>query len=486
MKYDAAYARQSLLKKDSLSISGQLDMCRKASGSELTVYKDAGYSGKNTKRPDFERLIRDIKADKIRKLYVYRLDRFSRSVADFGRLWETLQEHGVEFVSVSENFDTSSPMGRAMLHIIMVFAQLERETTAERVRDNYYRRASLGSWPGGPAPYGFDIGRLQTSDGRSVPALIANENADTVLRIFEEYAAEGMSLGLLARKLTDADIHGPKRGVWDNVTLSRILHNPAYVMADEQVRLYLMGRGANISSPAEQFDGVHGVLLVGKRKSSDRKYTSLKDHSASVMNSLGFVPAELWLRCQLKLDQNRQIGNSGKGTHTWLSGLLKCAKCGYSIKVAADKTHRWMSCSGRYNLSHCDASIHVKLSELEEIVSAEIVRLLEECPVETPESHEDDLYSKQLEELDRKADRLIDAFSESADLPPAYLQRSLARLEQERQTILEAQRREQKRPAVPSSIDFPSLSFEEKKAVAAQFIRRVEVSENSAEIIWNV
>ena len=486
MKFDAAYARQSLLKKDSLSISGQLDLCRKTAGGDLAVYKDAGYSGKNTKRPDFERLLRDIKADKVRKLYVYRLDRFSRSVADFGRLWEILQEHNVEFVSVSENFDTSSPMGRAMLHIIMVFAQLEREMTAERVRDNYYRRASLGSWPGGPAPYGFSIGRLQAPDGRSVPTLTVNENADIVLRIFEDYAAEGMSLGLLARKLTGQGIRGPKRDTWDNVTLSRILHNPAYAMADEQVRLYLLGQGANITSPAEHFDGVHGVLLVGKRKASDRKYTSLKDHSASVMNSRGIVPADLWLRCQLKLDSNRQLGNSGKGTYTWLSGLLKCAKCGYSLKVISDKTHRWLACSGRYNLSRCDASIHVKLGELEEVASAEIVRILAECPEEVPELRENDSFSRQLEEIDRKADRLIDAFSESSDLSPAYLQRSLARLEQERQRILEAQRREQKRPVMPAVLDFPTLSFEEKKAVAAQFIHRVEVAENSAEIIWNV
>lgn len=407
-------------------------------------------------------------------------------MADFGRLWEILQEHNVEFVSVSENFDTSSPMGRAMLHIIMVFAQLERETTAERVRDNYYRRASLGSWPGGPAPYGFSIGRLQAPDGRSVPTLTVNENADIVLRIFEEYAVEGMSLGLLARKLTDLGIHGPKRDIWDNVTLSRILHNPAYAMADEQVRLYLLGQGANITSPAEHFDGTHGVLLVGKRKASDRKYTSLKDHSASVMNSQGFVPADLWLRCQLKLDSNRQLGNSGKGTYTWLSGLLKCAKCGYSLKVISDKSHRWLACSGRYNLSRCDASIHVKLSELEEIITAEITKMLDECPAEALEIKENDIYTRQLEELDRKADRLIDAFAESADMPSAYLQRSLARLEQERQTIMEAQRREQKRPVMPAVLDFPTLSFEEKKAVAAQFIRRVEVAENSAEIIWNV
>ena len=124
---DAIYARQSVEKLNSLSIEGQIDLCRRAAGKELRVYQDRGYSGKNTERPAFQSLLRDIQAGKIGKLYVYRLDRFSRSVADFGRLWEILQASHVEFVSVSENFDTTTPMGRAMLHIIMVFAQLERE-----------------------------------------------------------------------------------------------------------------------------------------------------------------------------------------------------------------------------------------------------------------------------------------------------------------------------------------------------------------------
>ena len=126
----AAYARQSVEKKNSLSIEGQIDLCQKAAGQELTVYEDKGYSGKNTERPAFQKLIRDIKYGKISRLYVYRLDRFSRSVADFGNLWEILQANNVEFVSVNENFDTSTPMGRAMLHIIMVFAQLEQSARA--------------------------------------------------------------------------------------------------------------------------------------------------------------------------------------------------------------------------------------------------------------------------------------------------------------------------------------------------------------------
>lgn len=129
----AVYARQSLEKKNSISIESQIEFCKKVAGQELSVYLDRGYSGKNTHRPDFQRLLADVKDGKNEKLYVYRLDRFSRSVADFGKLWEILRAHNVEFVSINENFDTSTPMGRAMLHIIMVFAQLERETTAERV-----------------------------------------------------------------------------------------------------------------------------------------------------------------------------------------------------------------------------------------------------------------------------------------------------------------------------------------------------------------
>ena len=137
-------------------------------------------------------------------------------------------------------------------------------------------------------------------------------------------------------------------------------------------------------------------------------------------------------------------------------------------------------------MSKCDASIHVKLAELEEIASKEIVRMMAECPGEAPEIVERDVYAGQLEELDRRADRLVDAFSESEDIPPAYLRRSLARLEQERQRLLEAQRREKKRVAVPVTLDFPALSFAEKKVVAAQLIRRIDVSEDGAEIIWNI
>lgn len=489
MRYEAAYARQSVEKQGSLSIKGQLDLCTKTSGNpDLKVYQDQGYSGKNTDRPDFQRLLKDVQADRVSKLYVYRLDRFSRSIADFGQLWKVLQSHDVEFVSVTENFDTSTPMGRAMLHIIMVFAQLERETTAERVRDNYASRAALGSWPGGPAPYGFSIGRLPDKDGRTVPTLVVNEaQADVVCRIFQEYASEDMSLGTLARKLNTEGIPCAQRDCWDSVSLSRILHNPVYVKADAQVRLYYAALGVNVISPERAFDGKHGLLLYGKRTANGRKYTDVKDRSLTVLNSNGLILPEQFFACQEKLARNAQIKNSGAGKHSWLSGLLKCAKCGYSITVQPERTgYRRLICSGRYNLAKCDASIRLKLSELEEAVAAEIEKLLEECLTEPMEPAVKDTFTKKLEELDRKADRLMDAFANDERMDGSYLQRALARLDRERQDILAAQKREQSRPVIPTRLTFSELDFEEKKAVAAQFIERIESGENSVHIIWSV
>lgn len=486
-RYEAAYARQSVEKKDSLSVAAQLDLCRKASANEkIKEYQDRGYSGRNTDRPAFQTLLRDVRADKVSKLYVYRLDRFSRSIADFGQLWNVLKEHNVEFVSVTENFDTSSPMGRAMLHIIMVFAQLERETTAERVKDNYDARAATGAWPGGPAPYGYRIGRAHGADGRAVPTLTPDsEQIAVVQRIYEEYAAENATLGTVVRGLNRDGIGSALREFWDNVSVSRLLHNPVYVMADEQVRLYYKALGANVISPEEAFDGVHAALLYGKREANERKYTSVRNQKVTVLNSLGVVSSELWLACQEKLARNTQVKNSGKGTHTWLSGLLKCASCGYSIKVQTEKQYRRMICSGRYNTAQCRARIGVGLDELEETVAAEIERLLRECPQETVVQERDD-YAVKLAELDRRAERLMDAFAESDDMTGTYLRRAVAKLEKERGELLEARKRETARPKLPDKLVFAALSFEEKKTVAAQFIERIAVGEESVEIRWAV
>ena len=155
-RIDAIYARQSVDKKDSISIESQIEFCKyELKGGNCKEYTDKGYSGKNTDRPKFQELVRDIKRGLIAKVVVYKLDRISRSILDFANMMELFQQYNVEFVSSTEKFDTSTPMGRAMLNICIVFAQLERETIQKRVTDAYYSRSQRGFKMGGKAPYGF-------------------------------------------------------------------------------------------------------------------------------------------------------------------------------------------------------------------------------------------------------------------------------------------------------------------------------------------
>lgn len=485
---DAIYARQSVDKADSLSIQGQIDLCRREMSPEYQVYEDKGYSGKNTDRPAFQRLMADVEQGLIRKIVVYRLDRFSRSIADFGRLWEILKRHNVEFISINETFDTSTPMGRAMLNIIMVFAQLERETTAERVRDNYFQRAKLGSWPGGPAPYGFSIQKLLAADGRPASALLPNEHAAVVERIFSAYAQPEATLGSVARSLNADKIPGPKRPTWDNVTLSRILHNPVYVMADEDVYLFYQGKGLLFSNQLDEFDGLHGGMITGKRDRNAGKYQDLRAQHFSLALHHGLVPSSLWLQCQYKLEANRQLGGSGRGKHTWLSGLLKCARCGYSVKVNRDGSKFYLLCSGRSNLGLCDRSIRVDLRALEASVAAELEQLLLECPDMEEHQGEDAESARLLAGIDQKIDHLMSALAESSALTMTYINRTIQKLEAQRQELLAKQVQAQVRKQAPKwrRLQFAPLSFEQKKMVAAQFIREIKLDGERAEVVWSV
>ncbi|WP_342455538.1 recombinase family protein [Caloramator sp. Dgby_cultured_2] len=153
MKVAAIYSRKSKFTGKGESIDNQISICKeyleRMGITEYLIYEDEGFSGKNIKRPEFQRMLKDAKAKKFDVLICYRLDRVSRNIADFAHLIELLSKLGIEFISVSEQFDTSTPMGRAMMYIASVFAQLERETIAERIKDNMLELAKSGRWLGG-------------------------------------------------------------------------------------------------------------------------------------------------------------------------------------------------------------------------------------------------------------------------------------------------------------------------------------------------
>ncbi len=120
------------------------------------MYEDEGFSGGNLERPQFRMMMRDAQKKNFAAIVVYRLDRISRNIGDFAKLIEELNTLKIAFVSIKEQFDTSSPMGRAMMYISSVFSQLERETIAERIRDNMHELSKTGRWLGGTTPTGMN------------------------------------------------------------------------------------------------------------------------------------------------------------------------------------------------------------------------------------------------------------------------------------------------------------------------------------------
>lgn len=483
---DAIYARQSIDKKDSVSIETQIDCCRRCTGGEPEVFQDKGFSGKNTNRPAFRRLMEAVEGGQIAKIIVYRLDRFSRSIADFGRVWETLERHHVQFQSVTENFDTSSPMGRAMLNIVLVFAQLERETIAERVRDNYQHRFSLGAWPGGPAPYGYSLTKITDHEGRKASSLAANEKAPIVRHIFESYAQEGVSLRGLARALNADGVPGPKRDVWDNVTLSRILHSPLYVQATQDVYWWYLSKGLRPKQEPDAFDGAHACNVIGRRERSKGKYRDLDQQLFSLSSHQGFIPAGLWLKCQVKLDRAAPVSSIIPSKHSWLTGLLKCGGCGYAVKVVKDgKSGKfYLSCSGRSNMGICGRSIRVGLRELEAAVAQELCRILAECPPEEICPAENGA-AKELQQVEERIERLVAALSESSAVSVSYISAQIEKLHGQREKLL-SELHTKKGPGHKRRLDFEAASFEEKQLIAREFMEKILLKDDEADVIWKL
>ena len=148
-----------------------------------TRYDDGGLSGGTLEHPALQQLLADIRARKVDAVVVYKVDRLTRSLADFAKIVEVFDDHGVSFVSVTQQFNTTTSMGRLTLNMLLSFAQFEREVTGERIRDKITASKAKGMWMGGFVPLGYEA---------SERSLVINEaEAETVRKLFRLYLAHG-------------------------------------------------------------------------------------------------------------------------------------------------------------------------------------------------------------------------------------------------------------------------------------------------------
>lgn len=387
----AIYARQSVDKDDSFSIETQIEYCTnyiksKPTKEKIQVYEDKGFSGKNIHRPAFEEMMYEVKAGRVSKIVVYKLDRISRNLLDFEDMYKIFKAKKVQFCSVNETFDTSTPIGRSMLRISMVFAQMERESIQLRVKDNYYKRIEDGRWAGGPAPYGFKKGRLDKA-----PTLIVDEHEMTaVAKMFDWYEEEpNISLGQIGKRLSELGYVGRKRKTFDNVTIARILKNPVYCKADKILYKFYENKGMNFINEESEWNGTRAAAIVGKKiekeietpttkkgskkKKDDfdfdietkRQYTKPEEQYVYLTNFSGLVSSRTFIKVQERLALNQQIKRANAPSRMEeLAGLVKCGKCQqhYAIKMYNAKK---LDCYGNRSLHLCDATF--KTVDFEEV-----------------------------------------------------------------------------------------------------------------------
>lgn len=368
MKKAASYARKSTYSDKSDSVLAQYKMaeeyCKQhyRNSYKLIKYEDEGYTGANTDRPGYKRLLEDIKNNSIDVVICYKIDRISRNVKDFSCFYTFLEEHKVEFVSLSEQIDTSSPLGKAMMYISSVFSQMERETTAERVRDNMLQLAISGKWAGGLPPAGYRIVKRNFEGKKHSILAKIPEDAAFLEFLANKLTVEHMSICRLEKFVVKNHLTFPSTGKITPTQLYRLLSNPIYCTADHVAYDYFSSLGCQITIPKEKFDGTRGINVY-RRTRSDR-HGFFQPHENWII-SVGYHEPVFSSKDFITLQdcfKRNVIFKNRKYDVGLLRSIIKC-KCGMHMQVIyrgnkKKRAYQAYACRKRrkYGKEFCDQS----------------------------------------------------------------------------------------------------------------------------------
>ena len=502
--FDAIYTRQSVDKMDSISIESQLEYCKyETRGSPYKSYSDKGYSGKNTNRPAFEEMLEDIKQGKISRVIVYKLDRISRSILDFANMMEVFAEHNVEFVSSTERFDTSTPIGRAMLNICIVFAQLERETIQKRVADAYYSRSKRGFYMGGRIPYGFEKVKTEIDGIKTSKYVPIPEEAEQIRLMYSLYADEDNSLGDIIAYFNKNGIKHLRGGMWSAGRISEILRNPIYVMADADVYDFFKSQGANIINPVSDYTGYNACYLYQGTVSKTRKQLDLTDKEIVLAPHQGIIPSGDWLKCRIRCLNNRQSTKTCKAATSWLAGKVKCGKCGYGLTIvkANTKWHRYFVCAAalatkKENCQGTGGTIYADV--LEEYMLNAIRNKLSEFKTLSQKKKKQinpkiNKNKIRIAEIENEINDLLSKVVGANAVLMQYINERVESLDTERKKLQEenisltCNQEKQNFDVISSHVqDWDNISFEDKQSVVNALIKVIHIADGKIEIMWNI
>ena len=280
---------------------------------EYEIFEDAGYSAKNTDRPRYQQMMARLRTGEFSHLIVWKIDRISRNLLDFAAMYEELKRLGVVFVSKNEQFDTSTAIGEAMLKIILIFAELERKMTSERVTAVMVSRANNGQWNGGRIPFGYAYDKVTKIFS------INEKEAATVRAIYDKYE-ETHSLLQTCKFLNENGLSTRSGIPWNPTTARTMLSNPFYI--------------GNYLYNKHDLSKTNYRLKTNRRPESE--WILVEDHHVPI------VDRERWESVNDQLKANRRSNKDGPRTYTRVNthifaGLLICGKCGSQMCATIDR-----------------------------------------------------------------------------------------------------------------------------------------------------
>ena len=363
----AIYARKSKATKKGESISNQIELCKKYflnttnEDVNFLIYEDEGWSGGNINRPQFTKMMNDAKLKRFSALICYRLDRIARNVADFSSTYKILEESNIAFISITEQFDTSTIMGRAMINISATFAQIERETIAERIKDNMLELSRTGRWLGGTPPLGFKSVQITENNKRMYKLEVVEEEIEIVRLIYKLYP-EYKSTVPIARYLVSNYIKGKNGGDFSRNTVLQILKNPVYCCSDSEAIKYFESKGSTLNCSE---NNKYGLMVYNKRKGG-KKENPIEEWIIATGKHPGIIPGAEWVECQNILSEisSKTSPRKATGNKFLLSGMLKCSRCGSSMcswsRTSKGIYYRSYRCELKNRSSNIEDIINIK------------------------------------------------------------------------------------------------------------------------------
>lgn len=439
-----------------------------------------------------------LRQGKAARVIVYKLDRISRSILDFANMMEEFQQFHVEFVSCTEKFDTSTPMGRAMLNICIVFAQLERETIQMRVTDSYAARMKHGFFMGGHIPYGFTLEPIEVDGIHTKRYVPESVEAEHIRLICSLYADMRNSIGDVVKHLQGSGIVNRRGKPWTRERILETIRNPIYVKADRSVYDFYKQVGAEVLSDQELFIGQNGCFLF-TGEDGRRKECHLEGTRLILAPHQGIVEPDVWLACRKRNMGNKPLSISNKAKWTWLAGKAKCAECGYAlvVKRAPPNWRRYLACSHRYNSHGCSSTGLLKAEQVEACVAEQIKAKLESFGVLCQQKPEEDPRAAELRArlsaLAGEKEVLLSRILVANDAAMKLINSRVAEIERQEQAwsqeLLELERSQAGVDAAAVADcagKWDSLEFEDKRTVLNVLVEKIEISRETVHIFWRV